>query len=306
MLAESSVCEVRFNSRTSIIKLAQHMRIFQMIYHLVQTDSFSTKRDIYYNDPKLFGKQAVVDHVIDNISCMLQVPRSCLHVTCTSKGCVAGDLRYIENNGAHVDCNSSANGVLISTQVEGIQYMSSKAQFVLVVEKDATFQKLLDDGFCVKMHPCILITGKGVPDVNTRLLLHKISNAFPIPIFALVDADPHGIEIMTIYKYGSLSMSFDASNLTVPTLHWLGLLPSDIERLDISKGVRLPMTPRDRSKVQELIKRPYIKAQPLWRKELERLEACGEKAEIQSLTSLSSSFLAQVYLPNKLHFGGWI
>ena len=29
---------------------------------------------------------------------------------------------------------------------------------MLVVEKDATFQKLLDDNFCETMHPCIIIT----------------------------------------------------------------------------------------------------------------------------------------------------
>ncbi|KAB1262858.1 mRNA export factor [Camelus dromedarius] len=40
------------------------------------------------------------------------------------------------------------------------------------------------------------------------------------------------IEIMCIYKYGSMAMSFEAHNLTVPAIRWLGLLPSDIKRLD--------------------------------------------------------------------------
>lgn len=34
----------------------------------------------------------------------------------------------------------------------------SSAKFVLIVEKDATFQRLLDDGFCTKLSPCIMIT----------------------------------------------------------------------------------------------------------------------------------------------------
>lgn len=34
----------------------------------------------------------------------------------------------------------------------------SSAKFVLIVEKDATFQKLLDDDFCTKLSPCIMIT----------------------------------------------------------------------------------------------------------------------------------------------------
>lgn len=34
----------------------------------------------------------------------------------------------------------------------------SSAKFVLIVEKDATFQRLLDGDFCTKLHPCIMIT----------------------------------------------------------------------------------------------------------------------------------------------------
>ena len=34
----------------------------------------------------------------------------------------------------------------------------SSAKFVMIVEKDATFQRLLDDNFCTKLSPCIMIT----------------------------------------------------------------------------------------------------------------------------------------------------
>ena len=47
------------------------------------------------------------------------------------------------------------------------------SRFVLVVEKDATFQRLLDDGVCSAIGPCVLITGKGVPDLNTRQLVRR-------------------------------------------------------------------------------------------------------------------------------------
>lgn len=45
--------------------------------------------------------------------------------------------------------------------------------------------------------------GKGFPDNGTRLLLKQLWSTFKLPIFLLVDADPHGIEIMAVYKYGS-------------------------------------------------------------------------------------------------------
>lgn len=42
------------------------------------TDNFF--RDIYYSDVVFFGSQSVVDEIIDNLACMLKVPRHCLRV----------------------------------------------------------------------------------------------------------------------------------------------------------------------------------------------------------------------------------
>jgi len=38
----------------------------------------------------------------------------------------------------------------------------------------------------------LFIQGKGVPDVNTRIMIKKIWNALQIPVLGLMDADPHG------------------------------------------------------------------------------------------------------------------
>jgi meiotic recombination protein SPO11 len=48
-----------------------------------------------------------------------------------------------------------------------------------------------------------LITAKGQPDVATRLFVKKLSD-LDIPILALVDADPYGLEIMSVYTTGSM------------------------------------------------------------------------------------------------------
>lgn len=37
-------------------------------------------RDIYYNNTQLFGSQNSVDSIVDDISCLLKVPRRALHV----------------------------------------------------------------------------------------------------------------------------------------------------------------------------------------------------------------------------------
>ncbi|XP_032304440.1 meiotic recombination protein SPO11 isoform X3 [Coturnix japonica] len=277
MIPHSTTKQIRSDCPATAPKFAMMLKILSMIYRMVQSNSYATKRDIYYSDTLLFGSQSVVDNLINEISCMLQIPRRFLHVAVT-----------------------------VPSNVHGIKNLYSHAKFILIVEKDATFQRLLDDEFCIKLAPCIMITGRGVPDLNTRLLVRKLWDTFQIPVFTLVDADPHGVEIMCIYKYGSVSMSFEAHQLTVPCIKWLGLLPSDIKRLNIREDVLIPFTKQDQNKLASLQKRPYIACQPVWKKELEIMAASQMKAEIQVLASLSSDYLSRVYLPNKLQFCGWI
>lgn len=287
-------------------KFAATVKVLTVIYQLLESNTYSTKRDIYYQDPKLFKSQAVVDGIVDNLSCMLKIPRWNLHVLATSKGCVAGELKYLEADGNFVDCSLSVTGVLIPSHVHKLTSIETNAKFILIVEKDATFQKLLDDGICAKLSPCIIITGKGFPDVNTRMLVRKLWDTFHLPTFALVDADPHGMEIMCVYKFGSKSLSFESHNLTVPATKWIGVLPSDIERLHIPKEVLIPLKKTDLSKAKELSTRPYFKSQAGWQNELQQMLSMGFKAEIQCLSAVSPMFLTDVYLPNKLRFGGWI
>lgn len=53
-------------------------------------------------------------------------------------------------------------------------------------------------------------------------------SSFPhIPIYALVDFDPSGIEIMLTYKRGSRSLRHEL-NVTIPELSWLGPKIGDI------------------------------------------------------------------------------
>ena len=56
------------------------------------------------------------------------------------------------------------------------------AEFILLVEKDAAFQRLAEDRF-FNTYPCVIITGKGEADLATRqatpqsLQLHAIAIA---------------------------------------------------------------------------------------------------------------------------------
>ena len=90
------------------------------------------------------------------------------------------------------------------------------ASCVLIIEKDAVFQHLLDNNFHL-LHNCILVTvlfhsflfhsrflkGKGYPDLKTLEVLNTISVDCPdLPFFIIVDSDPFGFDILLTYYNG--------------------------------------------------------------------------------------------------------
>lgn len=97
-----------------------------------------------------------------------------------------------------IDC-TIPGGAQIPQIISNVISIRMKANFVLVIEKDAVFQKLLEENCCRALR-CILVTGKGYPDVATRMLVKMLSEKMDLPVYILVDADPFGVDIMLIYR----------------------------------------------------------------------------------------------------------
>jgi meiotic recombination protein SPO11 len=62
----------------------------------------------------------------------------------------------------------------------------------------------------------------------TRLFLKKLKSALQIPILGLVDSDPYGLKILSVYMSGSKNMSYDSASLTVSDIKWLGVRQAKI------------------------------------------------------------------------------
>jgi len=50
-----------------------------------------------------------------------------------------------------------------------------------------------------------------------------------IPILALVDADPYGLDILHVYKYGSYATVHESDTLTAPRVELLGIKITEIQ-----------------------------------------------------------------------------
>jgi len=190
IVLKDNTSERSFASVNQTRKTAIMTRVLSLVHEVVTKGIHVTKRDLFYTDVKLFKKQEESDSVLDDCSCMLGCPRSCLNVVAADKGLVVGRLQFSED-GDPIDCTRmGVTGKAIPAYIDKITNIRSDAEFVLLVEKDAAYNRLAEDRF-YNTFPCILITGKGQPDVATRMFLSRLKAELKIPVLAFVDSDPY-------------------------------------------------------------------------------------------------------------------
>jgi meiotic recombination protein SPO11 len=307
VLIGRQMIERQFRNLASVSSVEQMTIIMRLIHDLLSRDIHSTKRDIFYMDVNAFEKQAVSDSLLEDLSAMLQVTRSSLNISASSKGIVVGRISFKEK-GDLIDCRAIGAGKAISPNIDDIEDLDSDAEMCLVIEKDAVFNRLSEDHFYDYV-PCILITAKGQPDVATRQFLKKINDDLKLPILAIMDADPYGFEIMRVYSVGSKALSFESSHLAVPNIKWLGLLPGDLSPesgFDIPTTALLKMTSRDIHRSKLMLDEEFVQRKPKWKEQLQILISSGFKAEIQALNARDPQFITNFYLPQKIESGDFI
>ncbi|OCF76313.1 hypothetical protein I204_03613 [Kwoniella mangroviensis CBS 8886] len=272
--------------QTSMEKINCILRIVTVLYEAVCSRTVVTLRDIYYRDKVLFKRQDVVDKLVDDIVATAGLKRRDFFVCASAKGLIAAaHLKIIRRTGEELVLSST-----IATLIDPIERISRlesarPVEWVLVVEKDAVLQalcsaKLLEDE---KLGAGVMITGKGFPDLATRQILHLIAETYPhAKIYALVDADPHGISILSTYTYGSGNTKYSNDHLELPLgyrIEWLGLKATDFKKLGIGYDDLLPLEKVDISLAMRMIKDPTLPGE--WKRELSHMLHINRKAEIE-------------------------
>lgn len=185
------------DSRKSAITL----RVMQLLHAVLTKRIHITKRDLFYTDVKLFVNQMDSDGVLDDVATMVGCTRSNLHVVASDKGLVVGRVQF-EEDGDFIDCTKmGVGGKAIPPYIDKIENITSDAEFILLVEKEAAYMRLAEDRF-YNRYPCIIITAKGQPDVATRMFLSRATAELKIPVLGLVDSDPYGLKILSVYMSG--------------------------------------------------------------------------------------------------------
>lgn len=305
LLLGKQIMEKQFHTLTSVADITRLMRILEIVHELLTKDLHRTKRDVFYTDVKLFNDQKNSDKSIEDVATMLYTTRNATHIVANPRGSCVGRLR-IRDRSDIIDLEGLGSGTwTISPMLDEIEIIESDAEFILVIEKNAAMMQLTEDRFWRK-YPCILLTAQGVGNVATRMFLKRLTKELNLPSFTLVDSDPYGHYIHSVYLRGSKRLSYETPFLATPNIKLLGVLTRDLDTYNLPKEVRLDMNKQDLKRAKDMLNEDFVKKNKKWEADIKLAVKYKIKAEIQAFSAKGLEFLANEYLPEKLTTGDWI
>ncbi|KAM0869376.1 hypothetical protein ACQ4PT_040709 [Festuca glaucescens] len=149
-------------------------KVMEMCYKILGEGKLVTQRELFYkllsDSPKYFSCQRHVNQSIQDVVSLLRCTRQSLGIMASSRGALIGRLVLHEPEEERIDCSilgPSGHAITGDLNELGKLNLHSDARYLIVVEKDAIFQRLAEDRLYNQL-PCIIITAKGYPDIATR------------------------------------------------------------------------------------------------------------------------------------------
>jgi meiotic recombination protein SPO11 len=279
-------------SLTSIIMVAS------FCYDLLKANRTTTTREVYYFFVTHFRNQAECDKAIWDLSALLRVSRSAMGLAASPKGWFCGCLDLYNSrgdlivNGRELD----SHGMAITSSTHKFAKITSDAKCILVIEKEGVYNRLSEDKFFLTFYPCILITGKGFPDVATRQWVQQLQRALGLPVYGLCDCNPFGISVLNTYHYGEVTTNKrEPRDMSSLELQWIGLRPSQLEALQLPATVFQQLTPLDEKRLASLRQETHPFHQQGWNptRRMEELHQMDRKVELEALNWKGMDFLCQ-------------
>lgn len=276
-------------------------------HELLLSHRTTTIREVYYHFVTHFRNQAECDKAIWDLAASIRVPRSALGLVASPKGWCCGCLELYDKQTGDLMWNGrvldSQYGMAITMNLLQATVESTDARCIIVIEKEGVYTRLSEDKF-FQQYPCILVTGKGFPDIATRQWVQHLQRVLNLPVYGLCDGNPYGISVLHTYQYDqksgvAYSASSQARHGRTSTFHvkWLGLRPSQLEKLALPPSVFQQLTDLDKKRLDSLMNETHIFHQQgnseLRIQELEDLESGGRKVELEALNWLGMDFLCQ-------------
>lgn len=293
-------------------KFMQTVLMLRLIVEAMREDVYPTIRDLYYNgkhtiifkDPlgrvhreNTWDEQRESDDVIEDIEVATNVLREEMGVSADVKGKVVGPI-VVRSQGYELDASKFGETALsLPVNVDALEVVKVEANYVLVVEKDAIFQRLVREKFW-SQEGAILVTAKGMPDRTTRRFVKRLNEEHKLPVYVLTDGDPYGWYIYSVYKSGSIKLSYESERLATPDAKFLGITATDVKAYKISDNYVIAATDKDLKRAQDLARYEWFK-KPEWQREISLFLKEKKKVEIEALSTHGLKFLHD-YIRDKI------
>ncbi len=300
----------------TFINVSQARRFMQTIAiankckKFLKENSHTSIRGLYYQlkfslgddlDEELFSEQSESNPLIEDLELALNVKREDLNLSTARKGVVAGPMvlrdRFAGDE-IEIDLTKQGrSGWMIPSDVDnGMKIESIDADWVLVVEKDAIWQRLNEDKFWKKEN-CILVSPQGQASRGARRLLRKLADQ-GLPIVVFTDCDAWGWYIYWTIKTGSMNLAYLGIDIAVPEAKFIGVTMQDIQDYEFLKNLTIKAKDVDIKRAQDMLSYPWINRHPEWVKELKTVIKTKKKLEQDALQGPKLSFIGD-YLREK-------
>ena len=273
---------------------------------LLSKNLHTSLRDMYYalkrtipgtKENTFEDQHTESDPIVVDLETALDVLREELHLNADVRGRVVGNV-VIEDRGDTVDWSKlGSGGWSIPSNVEDIKFKEVDAKYILLIEKNAAFERLHEDKFW-KHENCILITSQGQAARGVRRLANRLSIEHNVPLYVFTDCDAYGWYIYSVIKWGSMNLAHVSNKLGTSNARFLGLTMTDIEKYGL-EGYTIKAKDMDIKRAKELLKYPWFKHEE-WQKEIKIMIKKGYKAELEALSSKGLRFITNTYLPDKI------
>ncbi|MBN2478378.1 DNA topoisomerase IV subunit A [Candidatus Micrarchaeota archaeon] len=295
----------------------QTVAIANKTKRFLKEDLHTSIRGLYYQlkfslgenlDESLFEEQGESNALIEDLEVALGIKREDLHLTTDRKGVVAGPMKIRDKFGGEentIDLTKQGrSGWMVPSDVDnGMEFMDVDAKYILVVEKDALWQRLNEDKFW-KKEKCIIITPKGQASRGTRRLIRKLADQ-DLPVYVFTDCDAWGWYIYWTIKTGSMNLAYLGRDFSIPESKFLGVTMSDIEKYSFLKKLTIKAKDIDVKRASEMMGYPWINKHKEWVAELKKVLKTKQKIEQDALQGQKLTFVGE-YIKEKIKNEEWL
>jgi len=303
--------ERRFINVGQARKFMQTVAIAAKCKKFLREDAHTSIRGLFYQlkfslgenlDEELFSEQSESNPLVEDLEVALGVKREDLNLNTDRKGVVAGPMVLRDKFGGdevEIDCRKQGrSGWMIPSDVDnGMEFVDMDADYVLVVEKDAMWQRLNEDKFWKKEN-CILITPKGQASRGCRRLIRKLASK-KLPVYCFTDCDAWGWYIYWAIKSGSMNLAYLGSDIATPEARFVGVTMADIKDYDFLEQLTIKAKEVDIKRAEEMLAYEWISIHKDWVNELKTVLRTKKKIEQDALQGPRLSFVGE-YLRDKI------